>query len=145
MLCTRECQAGLAPGINRSGEVGKHLTTIRLFHGPDPRFRKSVHGPSRCFNCAIEDFSGELVHDYDPTVLWGAPIISWSGDFQPLEIAHAMPAEAPRWGKGWRNWMRDNYSHITSMYSQTANIPTTETYVDLDPERKDPLGSRLFE
>jgi gluconate 2-dehydrogenase alpha chain len=89
---------------------------------------------------AIEAFSGELVHDYDPNVLWGAPIISWPGDYQPIEIAHAMPAEAPRWGAGFRDWMKDNYTRIWAMYSQTANIPTTETYVDLDPHRVDPYG-----
>jgi gluconate 2-dehydrogenase alpha chain len=131
----------LASGINKSGEVGKHLTThaFGFFMGLTPASANPYMGPLVA-STAIEDFSGELVHDYDPTVLWGAPIISWSGDFQPLEIAHAMPAEAPRWGKGWRNWMRDNYTRITAMYSQTANIPTTETYVDLDPDRKDQFG-----
>jgi gluconate 2-dehydrogenase alpha chain len=36
--------------------------------------------------------------------------------------------------------MRDNYSRVWSMYSQTANIPTEDTYVDLDPRRTDPWG-----
>ena len=131
----------LASGINKSGEVGKHMTThaFGFFMGLTPDQANPYMGPLVA-STAIEDFSGELAHEHDPNVLWGAPIISWSGDFQPLEIAHAMPADAPRWGKGWRNWMRDNYTRITAMYSQTANIPTTEHYVDLDPTRKDPWG-----
>jgi len=131
----------LESGINRNGEVGKHLTThaFGFFMGTTPDEANPYMGPLVA-STAIEDFSGELVHEYDRSVLWGAPIISWSGDFQPLEIAHAMPSKAPRWGKGWRDWMRDNYTRITAMYSQTANIPTTETYVDLDPDRKDRYG-----
>lgn len=131
----------LASGINRNGQVGKHLMThaFGFFMGLTPESANPYMGPLVA-STAVEDFSGELVHDYDPNVLWGAPIISWSGDFQPLEIAHAMPADAPRWGVGLRDWMRDNYSRITSMYSQTANIPTHETYVDLDPNRTDQHG-----
>ena len=89
----------LASGINRNGEVGKHLMThaFGFFMGLTPESSNPFMGPLVA-STAIEDFSGELVHDYDPTVLWGAPIISWPGDYQPLEIAQSMPADAPRWG-----------------------------------------------
>jgi gluconate 2-dehydrogenase alpha chain len=128
----------LASGINRNGQVGKHYMThaFGFFMGLTPESSNPFMGPLVA-STAIEDFSGELVHDYDRTVLWGAPIISWPGDFQPIEIVHAMPANAPRWGAGFRDWMRDNYTRIWAMYSQTANIPTQETYVDLDPHHKD--------
>jgi gluconate 2-dehydrogenase alpha chain len=131
----------LASGINRSGQVGKHLMThaFGFFMGLTPDTSNPFMG-TLVASTSIEDFSGELVHEYDPSVLWGAPIISWPGDYQPIEIVHAMPATAPRWGAGFRNWMRDNYAHIWSMYSQTANIPTRETYVDLDPVRTDLHG-----
>ena len=131
----------LASGINSSGEVGKHLMThaFGFFMGLTPEPSNPFMG-TLVASSSIEDFSGELVHDHDPTVLWGAPIIGWPGDYQPIEIVHSMPAGAPRWGAGFRNWMRDNYTRVWSMYSQTANIPTTETYVDLDPHRSDPWG-----
>ncbi|MBV9873175.1 MAG: GMC family oxidoreductase [Verrucomicrobia bacterium] len=131
----------LASGINRNGQVGKHYMThaFGFFMGLTPESSNPFMGPLVA-STAIEDFSGELVHDYDESVLWGAPIISWPGDFQPIEIVHAMPSNAPRWGAGFRDWMRDNYTRIWAMYSQTANIPTTETYVDLDPHHKDRYG-----
>ncbi len=131
----------LASGINRNGQVGKHYMThaFGFFMGLTPESSNPFMGPLVA-STAIEDFSGELVHDYDPTVLWGAPIISWCGDFQPLEIAQSLPGDAPRWGAGFRDWMRDNYRHVWAMYSQTANIPTRETYVDLDPHQKDKYG-----
>jgi gluconate 2-dehydrogenase alpha chain len=131
----------LASGINRNGEVGKHLMThaFGFFMGLTPESSNPFMGPLVA-STAIEDFSGELVHDYDPTVLWGAPIISWPGDYQPLEIAQSMPVDAPRWGAGFRDWMKNNYTRAWAMYSQTANIPTQETYVDLDPHCKDKYG-----
>lgn len=131
----------LASGINRSGQVGKHLMThaFGFFMGLTPDESNPFMG-TLVASTSIEDFSGELVHDYDPTVLWGAPIISWPGDYQPIEIVHSMPTTAPRWGAGFKDWMRDNYNRVWSMYSQTANIPTHDTYVDLDPRRKDPWG-----
>jgi gluconate 2-dehydrogenase alpha chain len=131
----------LASGINRNGQVGRHLMThaFGFFMGLTKEPSNPYMG-TLVASTSIEDFSGELVHEYDPSVLWGAPIISWPGDYQPIEIVHSLPSSAPRWGAGFRNWMRDNYNHVWSMYSQTANIPTTETYVDLDPHRKDPWG-----
>jgi gluconate 2-dehydrogenase alpha chain len=131
----------LASGINRNGQVGKHYMThaFGFFMGLTPESSNPFMGPLVA-STAIEDFSGELVHEYDQGVLWGAPIISWPGDFQPIEIVHAMPPNAPRWGAGFRDWMRDNYTRIWAMYSQTANIPTHETYVDLDPHQKDRYG-----
>jgi gluconate 2-dehydrogenase alpha chain len=131
----------LASGINRNGQVGKHLMThaFGFFMGLTPESSNPFMGPLVA-STAIEDFSGELVHDYDPAVLWGAPIISWPGDYQPLEIAQSMPADAPRWGAGFRDWMKNNYTRAWAMYSQTANIPTQETYVDLDPQCKDKYG-----
>lgn len=131
----------LASGINGNGQVGKHYMThaFGFFMGVLPEDTNPFMGPLVAAS-AIEDFSGELVHQHDPSVLWGAPIISWTGDYQPIEVAHAMPADAPRWGTGFKQWMHDNYRRIWAMYSQTANIPTTACYVDLDPAIKDPFG-----
>lgn len=131
----------LASGINANGQVGKHLMThaFGFFMGVTRESSNPFMG-TLVASTSIEDFSGELVHDHDPSVLWGAPIISWPGDYQPIEIAHSMPTDAPRWGAGFRDWMRDNYARVWSMYSQTANIPMQDTFVDLDPRRKDPWG-----
>jgi gluconate 2-dehydrogenase alpha chain len=135
----------LASGINKNGQVGKHLMThaFGFFMGLTPKTANPFMGPLVA-STAIEDFSGELVHDHDPSVFWGAPIISWPGDEQPLEVAQSMPKSAPRWGAGFRDWMKENYTHVYSMYSQTANIPTHETYVDLDPTRRDDYGQPVL-
>ena len=109
------------------------------FMGLAKDFAGPYMGPvSAC--TAIEDFTCETVHQHNPAVLWGAPIISKPGDFQPLEVVHMMSPKASRWGKGFARWMRDNFTQTYAIYTQTANIPTTETYVDLDPHVRDPFG-----
>lgn len=135
----------LASGINKNGQVGRHYMThaFGFFMGVLPDYTNPFMGPLVAAS-AIEDFSGELVHEYDPSVLWGAPIISWTGDYQPIEVAHAMPAAAPRWGSGFKQWMHENYRRVWAMYSQTANIPTTASYVDLDPVARDPFGQPVL-
>lgn len=135
----------LASGINKNGQVGKHYMThaFGFFMGVLPDYTNPFMGPLVAAS-AIEDFSGELVHEHDPSVLWGAPIISWTGDYQPIEVAHAMPAAAPRWGSGFKRWMHENYRRVWAMYSQTANIPTTASYVDLDAVATDPFGQPVL-
>src|SRR4051812_34095559 len=76
----------------------------------------------------------------DRGVVWGAPIISVSGDLQPIEAFHQMPAHAPRWGQGLKDWMRENYRRLHRMYSQTTNFPSPRHYCDLDPTVKDKWG-----
>lgn len=131
----------LLSGINENGQVGRNLMThaFGFLMGITPEPCNPFMG-TLVASSSIEDFSGELIHDFDRNAVWGAPIISWPGDFQPIEVVHAMPAKAPRWGPGFMEWLRDNYLHVWAMYSQTANIPTTETYVDLDPKYVDPWG-----
>jgi gluconate 2-dehydrogenase alpha chain len=131
----------LASGINANGEVGKHLMTHALgrFRALLPEATNPFMG-SLVAASAIEDFSGELVHEHDPTVLWGAPILSSPGDLQPIEAVQWLPADAPRWGKGFKDWMRDSYRRMWSMYSQTSNLPSRQCFVDLDPRVKDAYG-----
>lgn len=131
----------LASQINANGQVGKHYMThaFGFFMGTLPYDTNPFMGALVAAS-AIEDFSGELIHEHDPGALWGAPIISWTGDYQPIEVAHAMPATAPRWGSSFKRWMHDNYRRIWAMYSQTANVPTEACYVDLDPVVTDPYG-----
>jgi gluconate 2-dehydrogenase alpha chain len=131
----------LASGINANGEVGKHLMTHALgrFRAVLPETTNPFIG-SLVASSAIEDFTGELVHEYDERVLWGAPIISSPGDTQPIEATQFLPPDAPRWGQGFKDWMEANYQRLWGMYSQTSNLPSSRFFVDLDPRVKDPLG-----
>jgi gluconate 2-dehydrogenase alpha chain len=131
----------LASGINATGHVGKHLMAHALgrFRALLPEATNPFMG-SLVAASAIEDFSGELVHDHDPSVLWGAPIMSTPGDLQPIEALDWLPDDVPRWGARFKRWAAESYRHIWGMYSQTSNLPTERCFVDLDPAVKDPFG-----
>ena len=131
----------LLAGINGNGQVGQHFMTHNfgwatsiLPEATNP-FMGAFNGSS-----AIDDLTSELVPDNDRGVLWGAPIISVTGDLQPLEAFHNMPAHAPRWGQGLKDWLRDNYRRLHRMYSQTTNLPSPRHYCDLDPVVTDKWG-----
>jgi gluconate 2-dehydrogenase alpha chain len=61
---------------------------------------------------AIEDFSGELVLDYDQSVLWGSTrsLAAISNPFETCTLTNA-----PRGGERFPDWMRDNCTGIRAM------------------------------
>ena len=131
----------LLSGLNANGQVGRNFMTHNfgwatsvLPERTNP-FMGAFNGSS-----AIDDVTSELVPDNDQGVIWGAPIISVTGDLQPIEAFHSMPPHAPRWGRGLKDWLRDNYPRLHRMYSQTTNFPSPRHYCDLDPRITDQWG-----
>ncbi len=51
---------------------------------------------------------------------------------------------APAWGSKWKAFVRENAGRSTSAYLQTTTFPYENTYLDLDPDVKDPLGDRVI-
>jgi gluconate 2-dehydrogenase alpha chain len=47
---------------------------------------------------------------------------------------------APAWGSKWKAFVRENAGRWSSAYLQTNSFPHENTYLDLDPEVRDPLG-----
>jgi gluconate 2-dehydrogenase alpha chain len=135
----------LASGINENGQTGRHFMTHNFGWTTSvvPEWTNPFMGPFNA-SSAIDDFTSELVPDNDRGVLWGAPIISVTGDLQPIEAYHSMPGHAPRWGAGLKDWLRDNYRRLHRMYSQTTNFPSARHYCDLDPEVRDPWGQPVL-
>ena len=47
---------------------------------------------------------------------------------------------APQWGAKWKAFVRENAGRWVSAYIQANTFPYENTYLDLDPDVKDPLG-----
>ncbi len=47
---------------------------------------------------------------------------------------------APQWGSKWKAFVRENAGRWVSSYVQCNTFPYENTFLDLDPEVKDPLG-----
>lgn len=131
----------LASGINGNGHVGRHLSIHNYgwFTGllPEPvnPYMGSLQSGS-----AIDDLTSELIPDNDEGVVWGSPINTWTGDMQPIEVVHGLPAHVPKWGLGFKTWMRDSFRRLTRMYTQHSTLPMPAAYCDLDPVVKDVFG-----
>jgi gluconate 2-dehydrogenase alpha chain len=52
--------------------------------------------------------------------------------------------QAPQWGSKWKAWIHENAGRATSAYIQCNTFPYENTYLDLDPEVKDPLGDPVI-
>jgi len=131
----------LVSGINENGQVGKHLMVHNYgwFTGVLPDFVNSFMGSLQS-GSVIDDYTSELIPDNDEGVLWGSPINTWTGDFQPIETIRGLPPHVPRWGREFKRWMSENFRRLFRMYSQHSTLPSHQNYVDLDPEVKDPFG-----
>jgi gluconate 2-dehydrogenase alpha chain len=131
----------LASGINGNGQVGRNLTIHNYgwFTGLMPTDTNPFVGSLQC-GSVIDDYTSELVPDNDDGVLWGSPINTWTGDMQPIEVIHGLPPHVPKWGDGFKDWIRRNYRRLFRMYSQHSTIPSPAAYCDLDPTVTDSFG-----
>ncbi|PLR82308.1 GMC family oxidoreductase [Bacillus canaveralius] len=131
----------LASGINESGHVGKHLSIHNYgwFTGIMPEITNPFMGSLQS-GSVLDDLTSELIPDNEEGVLWGSPINTWTGDMQPIETVHSLPPHVPKWGKGLKDWLSENYRKLFKMYSQHSTLPSEQFYVDLDPKVKDPFG-----
>ena len=51
---------------------------------------------------------------------------------------------APQWGSKWKAFIRENAGRQIGSYIQTNTFPYENTWLDLDPEGKDPLGDNVL-
>jgi gluconate 2-dehydrogenase alpha chain len=51
---------------------------------------------------------------------------------------------APQWGSKWKAFIRENAGRSIGSYIQTNTFPYENTWLDLDPEVKDPLGDNVL-
>lgn len=51
---------------------------------------------------------------------------------------------APQWGSQWKAFIRENAGRSIGSYIQTNTFPYENTWLDLDPEVKDPLGDNVL-
>jgi gluconate 2-dehydrogenase alpha chain len=62
-------------------------------------------------------------------------------EMHPIDAAAMTTFErAPGWGSKWKSFVHDNAARFTSAYLQTSTLPYEDTFLDLDPDVRDPLG-----
>jgi gluconate 2-dehydrogenase alpha chain len=131
----------LASDINANGEVGRHFMTHSFgwCTAVLPEYSNPFMAPLVAAS-VVDDLNGDLVPDNDDGVLWGSVITSIPGDLQPIEAAHNLPPDLPRWGSAFRDWFADNYRRLFGIHNQIPSFPSRRFYCDLDPDHRDRFG-----
>ena len=122
---------------NSSGLVGKYL----MYNGgafAGGLFEHEVNGYRGVHvSRVIHDF-----YELDPALgILGGGGIDTRFDFTPIGFAtQGLPPDAPRWGSGFKQALRRNYTRTMFALAHTTSLPVETNSVSLDPEVKDTWG-----
>lgn len=101
------------------------------------------------FDHALNDYKGVRVtrvvqdfYDSDPKRgFFGGGGIDTRFNFYPISFAlYGLTPDAPRWGAGFKNALRENFNRTMTVYGHTTCIPLESNSISLDPEVRDAWG-----
>ncbi len=89
----------------------------------------------------VDDFADDA-YDHSGLGFIGGASLHVYTERHPID-ASAMDTyrRAPAWGSRWKAFIRENAGRVASCYLQTSSFPYESSFLDLDPEVKDPLGN----
>jgi gluconate 2-dehydrogenase alpha chain len=88
----------------------------------------------------VDDFSDDL-YDHSGLGFIGGTSLHVRTERHPVEAADVGTfGRAPMWGSRWKAFIRDNAGRLAATYLQTSTFPYETSFLDLDPEVRDPLG-----
>jgi gluconate 2-dehydrogenase alpha chain len=91
-------------------------------------------------NVTVEEFADDNF-DHAGLGFIGGATIQVNTEKHPIgAAAMSTYGRAPQWGSKWKAFVRENAGRWVSSYIQCNTFPYENTYLDLDPEVKDPLG-----
>ena len=132
---------------NRRGQVGKHYIAhwnARECVGLFPSDLNVWYGLN-AQAVVVNDWADDNF-DHSGLGFVGGASLTVSHEAHPIGSAD-MPAfghvasERPSWGSKWKAFVRENAGRWRGAYAQVTSLPYEHTYLDLDPEVKDPLGN----
>ena len=127
---------------NNHGQVGKHyfghwagVNVTALFP-----FDLNIWYGAMAQGVEIDDWADDH-RDHTGLGFIGGTSLHVSTEKHPIAAA-AMNTygRTPAWGSGWKAFLRENAGRWASAYLQCTTFPYENTFLDLDPEVKDPLG-----
>jgi gluconate 2-dehydrogenase alpha chain len=127
---------------NNHAQVGKHyfghwsgINVMALFP-----FDLNIWYGAMAQSVEIDDW-GDDHFDHSGHGFIGGTGLHVSTEKHPIAAA-AMSTfgRAPAWGSKWKRFVRENAGRWVSAYLQTTTFPYENTFLDLDPEFRDPLG-----
>ncbi len=141
LLLLSKSKAYLNGLSNNHGQVGQHYMshTRSGVMGLFPFELERWYGtPAQ--GTSVDDWSDDNF-DHSGLGFIGGGNLLVPMEAKPIEAA-SMPTfgKAPRWGAGWKAFVRENAGRWTPVWAQISTLPFEDHFLDLDPEVKDPLG-----
>ncbi|HEV2199530.1 MAG TPA: GMC family oxidoreductase [Bryobacteraceae bacterium] len=135
--------AGFPNGLsNNHGQVGKHyfghwaaVNVTALFP-----FDLNIWYGAMAQSVEIDNWADDH-QDHAGLGFLGGTGLHVSTEKHPIGAA-AMNTyrRAPSWGSRWKSFVRQNAGRWAAAYLQNTTFPYENTYLDLDPDVRDPLG-----
>jgi gluconate 2-dehydrogenase alpha chain len=127
---------------NNHGQVGRHYfshSTGAAVTALFPRDLNNWYGlPAQ--GVAIDDWADDNFDHSSLEFIGGGNLWVYS-DRRPMGAASMSTfGRAPRWGAGWKAFIRENADRWNTAYLQKSTLPYEDNYLDLDPVARDPLG-----
>jgi gluconate 2-dehydrogenase alpha chain len=130
---------GLANG---SGQVGRHFmahVTPNVF-GRFPGRRLNLWSGLWAQATCVEDWNADNF-DHSGLGFIGGAMLTAPQELGPIALASApTPPGVPRWGSGWKAWLRENAPSIAYVNAQVEDLAYEDCLLDLDPDARDPHG-----
>jgi gluconate 2-dehydrogenase alpha chain len=135
---------------NNHGQVGKHYfghwdaqagaNVSALF----PRDLNIWYGAILSQGVVIDEWADDSFDHKGLGFIGGASVTVYTEKHPIASAASATFGQASQWGSKWKAWIHENAGRTASAYIQGNSFPYENTYLDLDPEVKDPLGDPVI-
>ncbi|WP_202305645.1 GMC oxidoreductase [Dryocola clanedunensis] len=132
--------------VTGEGVVGRNYAYqmnggISLYFGKDTDFNPfAATGTTGMY---IDEFNAENFDHSALGFIGGSTISATTTGGRPIQQMNT-PADAPKWGSGWKKAIKDSYLHTMSVGASGSVMPYKQCYLDLDPTYKDLHGQPLL-
>jgi gluconate 2-dehydrogenase alpha chain len=92
---------------------------------------------------ALDDFNSDNFDHGPHGFVGGASITNAYTNGRPISY-HPVPPGTPGWGAKWKRAVHETYNRTTNVGAQGSVMAYRDSYLDLDPTYKDPLGRPLL-
>lgn len=125
---------------NKNGQVGRHYLG-HIFSGVNGLFPRKLarYSGTVAQYVAMDDLNGDNF-DHSALDFIGGGVITATQEAKPISTARTTPPDVPLWGTAWKRWLADNADKVGGTLAQCESLPYEDTFLDLDPDRRDPLG-----
>ena len=127
---------------NNHGQVGRHYGChmCPFVFGLFPGRKLNRWNGSGGQIVVVDDWNGDNFEHDGLGFVGGGSLMAMS-EVKPVgAVSEPLPPGVPRWGSGWKAWIRENAQSIGSAFAQFDHLSYEGNVLDLDPVVRDPLG-----